>query len=545
MDLDDTTLPLGVLPIAVPRVTVQCGENGRRGTDPKDSCILRGGGKRSPLSQNWSTDGNGAYKNGMAGIIGGGKGSVAQVYVYGESAYEVTLRGLTFDNSLTRGEMDMYTEFVTKFGEEALNDDGFDGSGSGGEDVREELLENQSNGGTLDGSNVVMQDVPVTSSLSTWGGANQLNSHGEGNRTLQGINSSDKIQPAYRFASVAVLGDGYGDDAGPRIITIDDCRFEYHRGYAVLVSPGIQQPGVPTAPKFEFSGPPVNAYNNASNSEADSSGNNETGISGQSFTNINDDTGGRTPQNPYNGNGNRNLRQRRLNLLDNGEKFISQGGLISYYDNTASINYLDGRRVKIVNTEFVNNNAKDENVAGLVTSAYSLTLSGCFFQNNEAKAMVFVYNNEALVENTLFVENMVEVSTVVMASPKGSSKSSNDGRPTHLLERSCFLGSRVGMSNVLVTDVENTGFGQRDNHATGTEFTWVSDCQGGAAEKLGNDCLEKGLCDGTCVEFTAERCLAAKMSSSLGMSSGASIKSVWAFGRVVVVAVLLGITGSL
>lgn len=130
--------------------------------------------------------------------------------------------------------------------------------------------------------------------------------------------------------------------------------------------------------------------------------------------------------------------------------------------------------------------------------------------------MVFVYNNDAIIDNTIFTDNKVEVSTVVMKSPKGSKPvvaTNVDGavaavKPTHIVERTCFFGSHVGMSNVLVTDVENAGFAQRDNHATGTEFTWVSSCEGGAAEKLGNDCLETGRCDGTCVQFTSERCLA-------------------------------------
>ena len=134
--------------------------------------------------------------------------------------------------------------------------------------------------------------------------------------------------------------------------------------------------------------------------------------------------------------------------------------------------------------------------------------------------MIFVYNNEAIVDNTIFAENTVEVSTVIMASPEGSKKpnTSSNGQddtfePTHIVERTCFLGSNVGMSNVLVTDVDNTGFGQRDNHAKGTQFTWVSTCEGGAAEHFGNDCLETGNCDGTCVDFTSEKCLADRVNS--------------------------------
>ena len=64
------------------------------------------------------------------------------------------------------------------------------------------------------------------------------------------------------------------------------------------------------------------------------------------------------------------------------------------------------------------------------------------------------------------------------------------------------------MSNVLVTDVEATGFGQRMNHATGTEFSWISECEGAAAESRGHECLEGGTCDGTCVRFDSVECLA-------------------------------------
>ena len=128
-----------------------------------------------------------------------------------------------------------------------------------------------------------------------------------------------------------------------------------------------------------------------------------------------------------------NGQNRRLNLLDDS-KFIPQGGHVNYYDNTASINYLDGRRVKITNTEFTNNVADGSKVAGFVTSAYSLTLSDCLFQKNTAKAMIFVYNNEALVKNSIFTENTVEVSTVILASPEGSS-ASVDGEPVGLRSR--------------------------------------------------------------------------------------------------------------
>ena len=114
--------------------------------------------------------------------------------------------------------------------------------------------------------------------------------------------------------------------------------------------------------------------------------------------------------------------------------------------------------------------------------------------------------------------------------------------PTHIVERSCFLESNVGMSNVLVTDVESAGFGQRDNHASGTEFTWSSTCEGGAAESNGNDCLESGgNCDGTCVSFTSEECLASRVAGGGGFeqysSNGAEygFRGVWAFGAILCV----------
>ncbi|EED90812.1 predicted protein [Thalassiosira pseudonana CCMP1335] len=516
INLDDSSLPLGFLPVTVPRVTIQCGDTGARGTNSNnhnnDACIIRGGGKRDATSENWNTNPKASYKNSKAGIIGGGQQSVAQIYVYGESAFEVTLRGLTFDNSLTKEEMEMYTAFVGQFGVDALNDDGV-GSGEGnggsansdgvsegngnGEDVEQELLLGSQKSDTLTGVNLNQDAQESTSTLDPWGGAEDLSSS-DPRRTLQGINSSN-IQPANRFASVAVRGAGYGDDAGPRIITIDDCKFDSHRGYAVLVSPGIQQPDMPSAPSFDFPDP--------TSGGSGGDGENAQTPSGQATT-----TTGPSKHNYGNTGGNMpNGQNRRLNLLDDS-KFIPQGGLVNYYDNTASINYLDGRRVKITNTEFTNNVADGSKVAGFVTSAYSLTLSDCLFQKNTAKAMIFVYNNEALVKNSIFTENTVEVSTVILASPEGSS-ASVDGEPTHLVEQSCFLGSKVGISNILVTDVENTGFGQRDNHATGTEFTWVSTCEGGAAEKNGNDCLETGVCYGTCVQFTSEKCMADKKSS--------------------------------
>eukprot|EP00579_Thalassiosira_antarctica_P018956 CAMPEP_0201952162 /NCGR_PEP_ID=MMETSP0904-20121228/974_1 /ASSEMBLY_ACC=CAM_ASM_000553 /TAXON_ID=420261 /ORGANISM="Thalassiosira antarctica, Strain CCMP982" /LENGTH=182 /DNA_ID=CAMNT_0048495777 /DNA_START=153 /DNA_END=697 /DNA_ORIENTATION=- len=181
-------------------------------------------------------------------------------------------------------------------------------------------------------------------------------------------------------------------------------------------------------------------------------------------------------------------------------------------------------------------------------------MTDCFFQKNNAKAMVFVYNNEAIVDNTIFAENKVEVSTVIMASPKGSKPipvtTTKSGEvvgvePTHIVERTCFLGSQVGMSNVLVTDVENTGFGQQDNHAKGTEFTWVSTCEGGAAEQFGNDCLETGSCDGTCIQFTSEKCLADRVNSreyAMFFNSGyRNVKNAWALGMTLGFALVLGV----
>ena len=195
--------------------------------------------------------------------------------------------------------------------------------------------------------------------------------------------------------------------------------------------------------------------------------------SGQLYNNNNN--GDNNNNNNNNGNG------RKLNLLDD-EKYIPPDGQISYYDEDADSHYLDGSRVKISNTEFANNRAADsDRVSGIVTSAYSLSMSGCCFANNDAKAMVFVYNDEAVVEDTVFVGNTVEVSTIILASPKKSKK--NDGAdatapptppasasgsvPTHVVQRTCFVNSNVGMSNVLVTDVESTTFGQSDNHASG------------------------------------------------------------------------------
>ncbi len=459
IDLDDTSLPLGHLPISIPRVTIQCGDNG----DRSNSCTIRGGGKRLPTYQNWNKSPK--LKDTVAGIVGGGKDSVAQVYVYGRDAYEVTLKGLTFDNRPTEKERERYEEYVNVFGVESMGTDDVVGGGmdngnaesnsANGENVEEELLS----------SGVSTRRAAVTTEIQHDNKKEQ-----EYHRNLE--EEATNIPPAYRFAAVAVRGNGYGDDAGARIITIEDCKFQWHRGYAILVSPGIQEP---TLPKIPASAVLSTAQTNNDNSGRSSANNDQGGT-------------------------------RRLNLLDNGANFIPSDGKVSYYDNTASINYLDSRRVKISKTEFVNNTAAVNNVAGLVTSAYSLTMTDCFFQSNEAKAMVFAYNNDALVKNTMFTENKVETATIILASPEGSKSVSSN--PTHLIEQTCFLGSSVGMSNVLVTDVDTTGFGQRDNHAAGTQFSWASNCEGAAAEKYGHECLKSGKCDGTCVRFQSEQCLA-------------------------------------
>lgn len=520
IDLDDSSLPLGFLPIEVPRLTLQCGDSGRRGSDPNgsDSCVIRGGGRRSTNYREWNTNPAQAYKPSDDGIVGGGDGSVAQVYVYGESAYEVTLRGLTFDNSVTEEEMRLYGEYASEFGGGAASNGFNNGGGAGGAAG--------SGGATAEKSEIQQEyeaSVPPDQSSggSNWAGADQLAQKDNAQqrqrrRNLQG-QSGPGPKPAHRFASVAVRGKGYGDDAGPRLITIEDCRFIGHSGYAVLVSPGIQQPDLPLAPEFDLPASPSSSAGGApgggvpeKNSGADNIMAQALNVqsSGQIYAAGHNNTVRNEGANNAVGGGGGN-RGRLLNLLDEGGKFIPRDGLVSYYDHSSGKSYRDGRRVKITKTEFADNVVEGDKVAGLITSAYSLTLTDCFFRRNQAKAVVFVYNNEALVDNTIFAENTVEVSTVIMASPKGSKLLATKGNePTHIVERTCFLGSNVGMSNVLVTDVENTGFGQRDNHAKGTKFTWVSKCEGGAAERLGNDCLETGNCDGTCVEFTSERCAA-------------------------------------
>jgi hypothetical protein len=131
----------------------------------------------------------------------------------------------------------------------------------------------------------------------------------------------------------------------------------------------------------------------------------------------------------------------------------------------------------------------------------------------------------------MFVENTVEISTVVMQTPKGQgmkeSTSNGEGKTSiansniasamdasHIVERSCFLGSHVGMSNVLVTDATDLGFTQRENHGRGTVYTWASKCEDGAAEKVGNDCMTNDNCVGMCVPFTSEECMADRVVTS-------------------------------
>jgi hypothetical protein len=505
IDLDDSTLPLSFIPIRLPRVTIQCGERGVRGKLPSTKCTIRGGGKRNPKKNQWNTDLASSYKDGGHAILGGG--NIAQIYVYGEDAYEVTLKGLTMDNSVSRAEVEMYGAFVQEFGAEALwgDDDDFltgsvgENAGSGGSAGMasasyEEEATGAGNSATDDygygtGAGTVINTSGKSTDSPPVSYSTKENQNGKRNLqtydafdtfdttntiTTDKIQAMDNIEPAHRYASIAVRGGGFGDDPGPRIITIEDCEFIAHRGYAVLVSPGIELPEIPVTPKVEILEPGSGSPHNYGN------------------------TG-------YNMNQNGN---RKLNLLDGPGKFISQEGSIKYFDNSVGVNYLDGRRVKIVDSEFVNNNAIGDQVAGLVTSAYSITMSNCKFSGNSAKSMVYVYNNQALIDNSVFAQNTVQAATVVLKSPEGSTPKGADESPDHLVERSCFIGSKVGISNVLVTDLINTGFGQRDNHATGTEFSWDSKCEGAAAEELGEDCLETGECDGTCVIFSSEKCLA-------------------------------------
>ncbi|KAL3826406.1 hypothetical protein ACHAXA_008614 [Cyclostephanos tholiformis] len=525
IDLDDGTLPLGFLPIRVPGTTLQCGEYGYGSDDRdgEDACVIRGGGKRlgyisssSSTHDRWNDRPERSYKPNEEGILGGGEGCVAQVYVYGDTAYGVTLRGITFDNAVSDDEMRLYGEYVSAFG---------GGGGIAGSDVDAAGDVDEAGGGP-----------PSTTLGSTSTSTTMTTPPPKRHRRVQG----DGPRPAYRFASVAMRGKGYGDDAGPRLITIEDCSFVNHRGYAIIVSPGIQMPIMPMAPEFRYT-----------NRTAETDEGGDVGTEDASTMPSSNPRGSRQL---YADHGNRMVvvggddanrrgrrrrdrgtsdpprrRRRKLNLLDDGNMYIPPDGLVSYYDHgdSGKYNYLDGRRVKISRTVFSDNESyEDGSVAGLVTSAYSITVTDCLFERNTGKSMVFVYNDDAMVDDTVFVENTVDVSTIIMSSPKEESETTSTTtasdaasivseyiEPTHIVERSCFLGSKVGISNVLATSSETVGFGQRDNHVSGTAFTWASTCDGAAAEEFGDDCLMMGNCDGTCVEFTSPECSASRVKS--------------------------------
>jgi hypothetical protein len=506
IDLDDGTLPLGFIPVHVPGTTIQCGEydgnNGGGGVE--GACVIRGGGKRlgyipssttssssssssstpSTYGDRWNVNPNHSYKTNIEGILGGGEGSIAQIYVYGDTAYDVSLKGLTFDNAVSDDESRLYGEYVAAFG----------------------------NTGGNDATDVMGKD----------GGP----------------------RPARRFASVAMRGMGYGDDAGPRLLSIEGCYFVNHRGYAILISPGIQLPNMPTAPEFLYLNHTETGVGEEDASEEDAS--EEDASETTMPLSLNPQSSGQHYGDHGNGTGvivlgdedNPNRRHRRtkttgfptrrrdLNLLDDGKMYIPPDGHVSYYgngDSSGAYNYLDGRRVKISNTVFRDNESnEDGSVAGLVTSAYSITISGCLFERNTGKSMVFAYNDDAMVDDTVFVENTVEVSTIIMSSPREEDDATTSTtaslgdesiRPTHIVERTCFLGSSVGISNVLATSTDSVGFGQRDNHVVGTTFDWASTCDGAAAEEFGDDCLATGDCDGTCVGFTSPECLASRIKS--------------------------------
>ena len=183
IDLDDSSLPLGFLPIKVPRLTLQCGDYGRRGSDPNgaDGCVIRGGGRRNPNSPDWNTNPQSAYKNSVSGIFGGG--GVAQIYVHGESAYEITLKGLTFDNSPSKEELAMYSKYAAQFGKETLQDDVVDYNAKIEEDYDASV--------PTEGSSSVNNN--------NLGGSNKFTDNRDNTRNLQ-----DAPKPAHRFASVAV-----------------------------------------------------------------------------------------------------------------------------------------------------------------------------------------------------------------------------------------------------------------------------------------------------------------------------------------------------
>ena len=100
---------------------------------------------------------------------------------------------------------------------------------------------------------------------------------------------------------------------------------------------------------------------------------------------------------------------------------------MSNYDRSSRRTYLDGRRVKIAGTYFSDNDASnDGSIPGLVTLVYSLTVTDCLFGRNSANSMVFLYNDYALVDDTMFAENTAEVSMVILSSPRESDNDDDD-----------------------------------------------------------------------------------------------------------------------
>jgi hypothetical protein len=224
------------------------------------------------MGSSWNVHPEYSYKPSIEGIIGGGNDSIAQIYVYGDTAYEVILKGITFDNSITEDEMKLYDEcveagYVVDEEEADENDVSFGGTSSSS------TTPPSDNGATFDLGGTEVEDNAVVSIV--FPNKNEEESVNLNNnvddtyqsdvpppptkRRLQDVvsSSSSGPKPAHRFASVAVRGKGYGDDAGPRIISIEDCKFMNHRGYAILVSPGIQMPILPTAPEYNFTPPTV------------------------------------------------------------------------------------------------------------------------------------------------------------------------------------------------------------------------------------------------------------------------------------------------
>jgi hypothetical protein len=246
------------------------------------------------------------------------------------------------------------------------------------------------------------------------------------------------------LASVVVHGKGYGDDASPRLITIEDCSFVNYRGYAVLVSPGIQMPNMPTAPEFRVEQQQLKQESSSSLSSSSS-----TTMTSSNLVDI--DVGG--------GGGEDDAATvPSFNVQSSGQLYGSGDG----NDGTGGNDDLDEAEMSTV------------------------------------------------ILSSLRESDTTTKTTTTAAAAASRVKSVE---PTHIVELSCFLGSKVGMSNVLATSSEAVGFGQRDNHVAGTVFTWASTCEGAAAEETGDDCLETGDCDGTCVEFTRGECLASRVDS--------------------------------